>query len=353
MGYYESYINRNTLFCDQSDETCSISDMLHRTICSSLKIVDCSGNPDNPCGLAVVNGGLYICDPTNSWNCNLCANDLPYFNLVRDSDVLKFQFQQIDHDNGQNPSGPWNYGWGYFGDPNTMVSGFIRDCCTGDVIEKSPGVYLQVMDILGSVDFVGVYGTTNYQNQTTWENIQQIFFEMDLLKPYLQAAGTDCFYIEFVFDQQTIPYSIYTEGFKLEHCEDTLLIESLYDVKDCYGQYFGDNVEGTGNWNPFYYQYRVRGYLELQTISIQKEFVGTQERTTSSQLTEKYLLKTHRMPEQVVKMLSNMLAAPVVKIDGFEYVVDGDLSKNNEIGNQWFLEIPLRRNNCSKTFGCN
>lgn len=354
MGYYfGTYRYQNTLFCEQSDPTCVISDMQHRTVCFDLKIVQCQGNPDNPCGVAVVNGGLITCDPAFGWNCNLCPNDLPYYNLTLESDVLRFQFQQIDNANGQNPAGPFTYGWGYFGDPDVFASGYIRDCCTGQIIEKSPGVNLEIMDVLGPVDFVGVYGVTNYQGDTEWTNIQQVAIKMELLKPYLDAAGTDCFYLEFLFDMNSTPYGVFSEPFKLVHCEDTLLIEGLFDVKDCYGQYYGDNVEGIGNWQNFYYQYRVQGYLELQSISISKEFVGNTERTVSSQLQEKYLLKTHRMPEQVVRMLSNMLSAPVVRIDGIEYVVDGDLTKNNDIGNQWFLEIPMRRNNCSKTFGCN
>lgn len=351
MGYYPSYQFRNVLYCDQSDETCVVSDLQHRTICFDLRVLDCAGGPDNPCGLAVTNGGLYICDPSQSWNCNLCPNDLPFSNVVDQYDVLKFQFQQIDNANGL--LGPFTNGWGYFGDPNVFASGYIRNCCTGQIIEKSPGVNLEVMDILGDVDFVGVYTTTNYQGNQTVSNIQQIELKMELLKPYLLAAGTDCFYIEFVFDLPLTPYSIYTEGFQLTRCDDTVLIQGEYTLKDCFGQYYGDNVEGIGNWGPFYYQYRLRGYLEMDSVSIQKEFVGTQERTVSSQTVEKYTLKTQRLPLQVVKMLSNMLSAPNVTIDGVDYVVDGDLTKNNDVGNQWFLEIPLRRNNCSQTFGCN
>ncbi|MFM9143698.1 MAG: hypothetical protein ACKOPP_06850, partial [Bacteroidota bacterium] len=309
--------------------------------------------PDNPCGLAVVNGGLIICDPSNSWNCNLCPNDLPYSNIVRISDDLFFQFQQIDNSNGQNPNGVFSYGWGYNGYPNTFVSGYIRDCCTGNIIEKSPGVNLEVMDVVGNVDFVGVYGTTNYQGVESWTNIQQISINMGNLVPYLQAAGTDCFYIEYIFDQQGSKYSIFTEGFTLEHCQDTVLVEGDFTSIDCFDQYYGDNVVGIGNWSNFQYQYRIKGVLEMQSLSISKEFVGNLQRTVSSQTSESYLLKTDRLPLQIVKMLGNLLSAPIVKVDGYEYIVDGDLTKNNDIGNQWFLEVPLKRINCSKTFGCN
>jgi hypothetical protein len=353
MGYYQPYIYGNTLYCDQSDETCTVADMQHRTVCFDLRVLDCGGTPDNPCGLAVVNGGLYLCAPTDSWNCNLCPNDLPYFNPVDQYDVLKFQFQQIDNANGNTPGGPWSYGWGYLTDPNVFAAGKIIDCCTGNPIEKSPGVDLEVMDILGGVDFVGIYGTTNYQGITEWNNIQQIYLKMDLLLPYLQAAGTDCFYLEFYFDVNLTPYTLYTEGFRFEKCVDTLLVEGFYNVKDCYNQYYSDNVEGIGNWGNFYYQYRVKGFVEMQSISLNKEFVGNNQRTVSSQVTENYLFKTFGLPLQVVKFLANMLSAPVVKINGVEYIVDGDIAKNNDVGNQWFLEVPLKRINCSQTFGCN
>lgn len=349
MGYYSSYQFNNVLYCDQSDETCVVSDLNKRTICYDLKIVQCGGTINNPCSLAVTNGGLLICDPTQSWNCNLCANDLPYYNIVADKDVLYFQFQQLDDNNG--------FGWGYVSDANVFAGGIIRDCCTGNPIQKSVGVNLEVVDVIGSVDFIGVYGTTNYQGITTYSNLQQITIDMDLLKPYLISNNTDCFYIEFQFNLHVTPYSIFTEPFKLEHCDDTLFIESFYTSKDCYGQYYGNDTSplwSSSNWGQFNYNYRLKGYLELESISIEKEFVGNRDRTVSSQTIEKYMLKTHRLPEQVVRMLSNMLSAPVIKIDGVEYVVDGDMSKNNEVGNQWFLEVGLRRIGCSETFGnCN
>lgn len=354
MGYFNSYRYFNQLICDQSNETCVVTDMLHRTVCFDLRVINCAGTPNNPCGLAVTNGGLLICDPLYSWNCNLCPNDLPYFNLVLESDVLRFQFQQIDNANGINPNGTFTYGWGYLTDPNVFAAGKIIDCCTGLPIEKSPGVDLEVMDIVGDCDFVGVYGTNDFQGNTTWSSIQQISLNMSALKPYMTAAGTDCFYIQFYFEVNGTPYSIYTEGFKFEICKDSLLIEGLYTGKDCYGQYYGDNVVGNGNWTNFNYNYRLKGFLELDSISINKEFVGYPSKAVTGKTKENYTLLTDRVPEQVVRMLINMMTAPTVNIDGIEYVVSGDITKNNEIGNQWFLEIPLTIDNCSQGFGnCN
>ena len=48
-----------------------------------------------------------------------------------------------------------------------------------------------------------------------------------------------------------------------------------------------------------------------------------------------------------------MLASQNVYINNTEYVVDGEIPKNNEVGNQWFIEANVRKVNCSKNYSCN
>lgn len=371
MGYYNSYILNNTLFCDQSNDTCVISDLQHRTVCFNLRIIDCVNTPDNPCGLAVVNNGLLLCDVISSWNCNLCPNDLPYYNVVSDKDILYFQFQQIDPLNGQNPSGPWSYGWGSIGNPSAFVGAVIRDCCTGNPLENSFGADLQIGDVQYSTGFVGVYPEIDYNNDITWTNIQQNQIDMSLLTPYLQSNGTDCFYIEFVFNEGGgLSYSLYTEPYKLEHCENTLLLEAKGsgNYKDCFGYIQNYNINncvydrnntcitpvGWGTLIPYRSLYRLKGFLELTGINVKKEFVGTYQNTVSTDLSKVYTLTTNRIPERVATLVAYMIANTDFSINGFQYVVDGDIAKNNEIGSQWFLEVQLRSVKCTKSAGgCN
>jgi hypothetical protein len=372
MPIFNSYVLNNTLFCDQTDITCYFTntDLSHRTICARIKLVDCTPGPDNPCGIALVNNGLIICDPEASWNCNLCPNDLPYYNVVKNTDILYFQFQQVDPLNGTSPTGSFTYGWGSVGNPSAFVGAVIRDCCTGNPLENSFGTDLQIGDVQYSTGFVGVYPQVDYNNMVTWSNLQQNQIDMALLAPYLQSNGTDCFFVEFVFNTGTATYSLYTEPYKLEHCENTILLEATGtgNYKDCFGyitNYDANNCVydknnncitpvGWGTLIPYRSLYRLKGFLELTGINVKKEFVGTYQNTVSTDLSKVYTLTTNRIPERVATLVAYMIANTDFSINGLQYVVDGDIAKNNDIGSQWFLEVQLRSVKCTKSAGgCN
>ena len=51
-------------------------------------------------------------------------------------------------------------------------------------------------------------------------------------------------------------------------------------------------------------------------------------------------------------MVSDIFAGQTVYLNDTEFIVDGDINKNNDIGSQWFLEVDMRQVDCSKTFSC-
>lgn len=358
MPYFNSFDLNGIVYCDQSQTVCGAPmDTGNRIVCKEITILDC-GN-DGECNLAVINNGQILCDTGQSYNCNLCGNDLPYFNPFVVGDVLNFQFQQIDNVNGQDPNTQFS-GWGSF------VEGYIKDCCT-DTFFELPGsggqpYPLSLLSLTGNLNsFVGVFGQKDYKGVISYKNIQGIQLDTSQFWPdfKIQFPNSDCFYLEFQFDFGTPNvYSLVTEPYSLQKCENTIMIEGIFTNLDCFGYYGGSDIyfdqpaQGT---NSFQYQNQLRipGVIENESFNIEKEFVGTYLKTTSSTLTENLVLKTARLPYRVARQLANILSAGRVFFNGVEYIVDGDINRDNEVGNQWFPTVSLKRVNCAKTFNCN
>lgn len=357
MGYYDSYQIPNftgtpgtITFCDQTAVVClSIPDSDHRTICQTIRQIDCSGGD---CPTAVVNNGLILCTEDTGWNCNLCANDLPYNSPVDVDDTLYFQFQQIDNVN------TWSapiYGWGSGG-----CDVFMKDCCTGDYLEESPGVPKSLVSYCTEY-FVGRYQTIE-QGLGQYNDFQGIKIPLTTLYTDFKAQfpNSECFYFEFTFDLSgTGTEYLYTENYEFVNCKNTILISSDYTNKDCDGYWYGKYATKFGNnfllGTFFYYknEYRVPAYLERRNFQINKQFVGNFNRTVNSQMVENWKLLTERIPEKVALIIAKILSGSKVYIGNGEFTASGVINKNNDVGNQWFLDADISRTNCSKTFSCN
>ena len=352
MGYFVNYSINSTTYCDQSSDCGDIDDIESRIICKEIEILDC-GSGDG-CDLAVVNNGLILCSCDTSFNCNLCGNDLPYNSPVLDDDILPFQFQQIDGLNGNDPNGSFSFGWG----PAGFVNGKIKDCCSDSYLMDG-GNPASIVSFARN-KFVGVYPKYDYAGNESWQNIQQIEVDMSLLIPELLIQfpnGGGCFVIEWEF-YPNVPskkYTFCTEPFKLEPCPDkseTLYLEGIYSTSDCFNYYYGDEAIGNGQLFTYYNAYRLPGFLEMTSFEITKDLIGTRLNAISSEVIEKYILKSKRIPRQIAKLLTNILASKQVYVNGKEYICDGEVPKNNDVGNQWFVEAQLRRISCSKTLAC-
>lgn len=358
MGYYTSYQDPVTgsIYCDQTSSVCtSFTDSLTRTVCTEINPISCSGG----CTTAVINNGLILCNTDSSWNCNLCPNDLEYYNPVKEDDVLSFQFQQNDIVNtiGKLPS--FISGWG------AACDVFLRECCTGEVMEV--GGSPQSLTAYTSNYFVGqYYNPVQNQSASTWfKPIQAI--EIPISTPILndfhaQFPNSNCFYFQFDFFLDGNAVTLFSEPYRLENCKDTLIIESKYRKFDCNGYYYGDITNRTALLggtpyigNPFFYsnQIRVPAYLELKSFTEKKDFFGNLNFTKMSQLIENYKFTTNRIPIKVATLLANIMAGEEVYIGNGTFYSDGEITKNNDTGNQWFMEADLKRTNCTTTFTCN
>ena len=325
----------NTIYCtvDAKIDDCQGEGY---TICTDLVIQDCAD-----CTNLVVNNGLILCDCEDSWNCNLCANDRPYWNTVNYRDSLYFQFQQYDATNGNNPEIPGVAGWG-----TSAAFYTIHRCCDDSQISTDGSEVVKA--------FVGLYGQSDYKGNETFTNIQQIQFNVASIisQGFGNVDEDHCFYFKFQFGTEIFC----SEPFKLNSCNNkTVLIEGVYPagMTDCFGYYYGRPVWSVGDAFTFVNQYRVKGSFELQQIEVEKEVVTKRLSATSATTCEIWLLRTIGLPQAVTKLLTNIFAAKEIYFDDLLYQIEGGVEKNNETGSQWFLETNFKRCDCFPDYSCN
>jgi hypothetical protein len=352
MELFNNYFRNGIYYCDITEET-DYPDPIARVYCWEFG----SGIGSYGCPDLILQNGLWSCNELDSWNCNLCGNDLPFWIPFTDGDTFDFQFHQMGYTtNADHAFYPENL---ISGSDTAAVSVEIHLCCDDTIFELTEEMWSNVME----QEYVGTYNTQDYLNVTYANPIQMVRINLEAIKIYMEIQDIDpCFYFIFRFptDSSDLPSAetldYYTEPFKYDTCEQfpyTYLIESVYTKTDCFNQYYGNNFnEGLGN--PFVYSNRVRvpGSFEQQNFSITKQQINTSLKTTASQICENWLLRTTHLPTKFVKYVTNVFAGKDVLIDGVEYQIEGELSKNNDTGNQFYLEVTATNCNCDKSLSC-
>lgn len=345
------YIIGSQVFCDVPTDLETCVDARSFTICKPLELLDCVCDEND----LVISNGLILCDCGDSWNCNLCGNDYPYFNPVNAGDLLYFQFQQPDNFNGQDPEMSPVYGWENDTPLQVFAKWSIVDCCTDEPIEVSNDV------VAGS--FVGLFEEGLYNGESQFTNIQQIAFNVNAIIE--EAFGGDfssdhCFYFKFSFATGTDPdnpnfIEFCSEPYTFNNCDQkTVFLEGVNQTgRDCFGFWYGGNVWTVGTFFPYSNNYRVRGVIESESITIEKETVTEYLKAVKSQKCEDFSFNTWGVPIQIARLIGEIMNAREIYADGEKYQINGPLDKNNEVGNQWYLEIALRRCDCVKDYSCN
>lgn len=352
MGtYFNNYQNGSSIFCDFGLGP-EFVDSESRMRCQTIEMLTCGAGP---CDKTLVNNGVILCDCEDSYNCNLCGNDRPYFMPIIPGDPLMFQFQQIDP-KGQDPVTAFDL-WG----TDLFANGFVKDCCSGEYWggnENPTSITTAALD-----HGTGVFPVYGYDGTITWKNIQLISLNSELLinqlRDYFGPNWDGCFVFEFCFETGTpTEYCFCSEPFKVHRCEDkndTILTRGKYKDQDCFGYYYGlesigswtGNAQGVFQWQNYF---RTRAWVEPLSFNISKTFVGTSQKTTSTAVVENYSFRTDFVPLRIAKLLTNILAAKEVYFNSVEFITDGEVSKNNETGSQWYIEASLRIVDCTKLF---
>jgi hypothetical protein len=361
MGYlFDSYINPTNpaqTFCDLSVDCTPKPDPLVRLFCNEINVF-CGTNDD--CSRSIVNNGLVLCDCSDTWNNDLCGNDLPFCYQFQSGDLYTFQFQQPNATSS-------NDGWASNGtlittDPFAYFE--IRKCCDDSLVFVDSALFDEF--VVGS--FVGTFNLANFSGSLSENQIQQIQFDLGAIAEHMISLGDDpCFYFKFCFskNQSPIPYPINfnnvdcfcTENFRLETCLEkpkSVLIDSRYSSTDCFGQYFGTDWNDIQSGTPFQFsnQIRVPGYFEPTNFTITKNVIESSRKTTGMELCETWLLRTMPMPLRFARLLATIIAGADVFINGREYQFQGEFPKNNETGSRWCADLQFEYCDCSKNLTC-
>lgn len=340
------YESGNKVFCSFTEEDCEYLTNDSFIRCGEIRVLDCSRGD---CSITVVNNGLLLCDCGDSWNCNLCGNDLPYWNRVEQGDTIYFQFQQPDLLNSENPETEMTWGW-----DSGLVTAQIFDCCSNEPLTE------EGITTFADGYFAGKYELFDYLGEASYYPIQQIALNVnDINALFPDFDAENCFYFKFRFykDYDGAEYDeVCTEPYKFNPCPEkkrSFLLEGEYDLKDCFGFYYGLPVVSVGT-EPFNYvnQYRLIGSIEWVGTEYEKEYGFRKNEAVNSEDCDTYSLRANRVPEAVAKIASNIFASKQVFVNGKSYQIASELSKNNEIGNQWFIDIKLKDCNCYNDFSC-
>lgn len=352
MTLFESYMNGSVVWCDQT-EIETFPEPSSRIRCTQI---------NNQCGIdcsdLIIENGLVLCNLDQSWNCNLCGNDIPFWIPFELGDTIDFQFQQIDYFGT-----PFcEHGWlptDLLSPTNTAFASFeIRSCCDSAPLGVNEFIFNEIV----AEHYVGSYNIIDYSGNTITNSIQQIRFNLSKISEYMVLQNLDpCFYIVFNFigTYECLPNTdtintFYSEPFKALACRDkTHLVESTYPSLDCFDFYYGSNFN-TGRGVPFQYSNKIRipSWFENTNFTITKESIGATLKTTASQYCETWAMRTAQLPYKFIKYLVNLFSGKNVYVDGIEYQIQGDISKNNDIGSQWLLEASFERCECSKSLSC-
>ena len=194
----------------------------------------------------------------------------------------------------------------------------------------------------------------------SYYNIQQIELDVDLINAlFADQNAHNCFYFKFRFSTGGENYEeLCTEPFKFNPCPDvnkSVMIEADFNdsSKDCFGYYYGlpSSWVGTNEFR-FVNQYRVQGAFELLAITLDKEIVNKFLVATNVLKCELYRFATIGVPEKIALLIANQFAAKQIFINEKQYQINKELSKNNDVGNQWFLETELKTCDCYRDYSC-
>lgn len=237
-----------------------------------------------------------ILNEDKPWNLRLCQSDVPYCTPVAAGDNISFQTR-------------------FPGDPDAPDSSGV-----GVNIQNPDGSVISSdrANIVGE-ECAGFNGDNVYQS-----------FQLDT---NFIATQADTFKVGFSEGGESVSSESFC--FTDDCSENTVLLESEFENRnDCYGNTYGECG----------YSNSLRVYAEIMDRggSINKTYVGKKARKTEINIPYEIRLTKPVPPHIKDRILKQILAGDVVKVDGQEIMVDS-FTINNFIqkGNMFLFSIPF------------
>lgn len=271
----------------------------------------------------------YLLNEGDSWNCNLCGGDSPFFAPFMRGDFLPFQFNFPDLFNL---------------DPSVLLAGFRESTTTShyieiDILDETGATVFSSIDSFCSVWWVA-YDEAAGSLQTFV--INTALFPNDLkcfqIKVTILKRDPDT----LVTDIERVLFSEFYQELEVD-CFDTELIESSYAVKDCFNLYYTTFDNFLGNKNDAYYN-SVRVFGEIEYLGDAEQREETDRRVvTKKEILESYRLTVGIVPPYFARRVATAIRGERVSIGGQVYEDFGETDKANDDTREFFLELTFSK----------
>ena len=273
----------------------------------------------------------FLLNEGDSWNCNLCGADKPFFIPFLIGDIIPLQTQYPDN---------------YNTDPAIINFGF-KDTLAADWY-----VEVELQDANGATisSFIDVFCTDYWVSHSAdVGSLQTWFINTALLPSFLECFRLKITY--YFFNQITalkeVERVIYTEYYqKVKDCERYSVITSDYDTSDCYGGIYTSPLNYLGTSNIAYYNFiRLEGENERQGNEENIEVETDRGVILRRQIIENWNFKGGIIAPFFADMIERTLRGKNVYVN-FKKFSNFSFAKNNDASREWVVNITMQNDEC-------
>jgi len=275
----------------------------------------------------------------DTWNCNLCGADMPFFAPFLRGDIMPLQTNFADAFN-TDPTNP-TYGF-----KTTIATDFY--------------VMVELQDANGATisSLIDTFADTYYVGYSEkWGSVQTFFINTGYF-----PVGLKCFRLKityYKFDQissaKVIERVLYSEYYReYTNCGPTILIESTYQGMDCYGNIydlFAVSV-GAGTTNAYYNSIRIEGEIEFTGNDESADIATDLGKVVRRTILSNYRINSGIAAPYFARMLDRVVRGSTVTINGEQYK-NFVFEKNNDQSRMWVIDLTFEKECRLDNRGCN
>lgn len=281
----------------------------------------------------------FALNESDTWNCNLCGADMPFFIPFLRGDIIPLQTNFADNFN-TDPENP-TYGIRSTGAADWYVMIELQDS-TGSTISSQ-------VDTFADVHYVA------YSQK--WGAVQTWFVNTGYFPTTLKCwrLKITYYYYDQISASKQIERVLYSEYYKeFTNCGPTIVIESTYEGADCYGNIYDTFAEttGVGGINPYYNSIRIEGEIEFTGNDENADITTDYGKVLRRTITSNYRINSGIVAPFFARMLDRVVRGSVVTINGEQYK-NFTFEKNNDASRMWVVDLQFTKDCILDNRGCN